>query len=451
MAIDATVVWEMRTDGSNSNGGGFKPGASGTDYSQQNAAQYALTSATSAGAGAVILHASAAADMVGNILKVVSGTNFTVGWYEIISVVVGVSITVDRDVTTGIGANGVVNVGGAVFSDSDDFYEQLIGGQTVWVKSGTYTQTASLAVSNTSPSSSLPVKISGYNVSRGDNPTGSNRPVFNCATFTFNFTSDDWRFRDIITTGTLSTVATMGTSRFYNVKFVNTSGTAARAAVRSNNTKSPVYTYCEFTSTLGIGCTNSTAIEGGRFFFCYFHDGTHGFYGSNVSLCEFLNCLFVNLSSAGIATANILTGGGIIGCTFVGNGSTGTAIDIEGTASYCTIRNNIFYNWNFGIEWASGYVNGELTDEDFNDFFNNGTDVVNIIKGDNDLALDPQFTDAGGGDYSIGTNLKAKGFPSGFPGLSTTTSYFDIGAVQRQESGVASSTSNGRFGRNHFS
>ena len=38
-----------------------------------------------------------------------------------------------------------------------------------------------------------------------------------------------------------------------------------------------------------------------------------------------------------------------------------------------------------------------------------------------------------GHNYSVGTNLKAAGFPGAFPG-SDTTGYLDIGAVQRQES-----------------
>ena len=42
MALPAATVWEVRpTAGSDTNGGGFVAGASGTDYSQQNAANSA--------------------------------------------------------------------------------------------------------------------------------------------------------------------------------------------------------------------------------------------------------------------------------------------------------------------------------------------------------------------------------------------------------------------------
>jgi hypothetical protein len=43
-------------------------------------------------------------------------------------------------------------------------------------------------------------------------------------------------------------------------------------------------------------------------------------------------------------------------------------------------------------------------------------------------------------NFSIGTNLKAKGFPGTFQGMNgNTTGYLDIGAVQRQEAGGTTS------------
>jgi len=101
--LSGLIVWEIRSNGNDNNGGGFKTGASGTDYSQQTSPQYALTSVTTAGAGATFLLASASADMVGNIAHVVSGTNFTAGFYEITSVSVGVSVTCDANICTGVG------------------------------------------------------------------------------------------------------------------------------------------------------------------------------------------------------------------------------------------------------------------------------------------------------------------------------------------------------------
>ena len=116
MAISASVVWEFESGATANmvNGGGFHTGASGTDYSQQAAAQYNLTTVTTAAANAICLSASADATMVGNIAHIISGTNFTAGWYEIISVVAGVSFTLDRTCTSAAGSLGIINIGGAL-------------------------------------------------------------------------------------------------------------------------------------------------------------------------------------------------------------------------------------------------------------------------------------------------------------------------------------------------
>ena len=45
MAIAATTVWEVRTGGAETNGGGYSSG--GTDYSQQTAAQLSVTDGAS--------------------------------------------------------------------------------------------------------------------------------------------------------------------------------------------------------------------------------------------------------------------------------------------------------------------------------------------------------------------------------------------------------------------
>lgn len=176
MALAATIVFEVRpTNGADTNSGGFKTGASGTDYSQQNSAQYALTGLTTAAANAIILTASAAADMVGNTLRITGGTNFTAGLYEITAVSVGVSITVDRNCTTAAGASGTANIGGAI---------QTIGqihtimttsntntaGLTFWVKAESgYSLSAGVTLSPNSSTGNNITQVNGYTTTRGDN------------------------------------------------------------------------------------------------------------------------------------------------------------------------------------------------------------------------------------------------------------------------------------------
>lgn len=98
MALASTIGWEIRTSGVNTNGGGFKAGASGTDWTQQDSAQYAVTDAVTDGT-TTITSASAnfGTDVVGNVLYIQGGTGaIAAGWYEIITRASSTTITVDR-------------------------------------------------------------------------------------------------------------------------------------------------------------------------------------------------------------------------------------------------------------------------------------------------------------------------------------------------------------------
>src|SRR5579863_5594377 len=112
-ALPSTTVWEVRpTVGSNTNGGGFVTGSSGTDWSQFNAAQYALTNGVTNGTTTVAT-TSASADMVGNIAYIAGGTgSITAAWYQIVSQTTGVSIVVDRSTGLTAGSGVTINIGG---------------------------------------------------------------------------------------------------------------------------------------------------------------------------------------------------------------------------------------------------------------------------------------------------------------------------------------------------
>lgn len=167
MAIGATAQWEIRSGGSANNGGFYTSG--GTDWSQQTAAQYALTGVTTSAANAILLTASAASDMVGNGARIVSGTSFTVGFYEVISVVPGVSITLDRTCSTAAASGGVVNIGGAI-SRLGDAGSAFVAGNKVWVN-GSFTLSAIDTVS-AAGTITLPITIEGYGTTRGDGYQG---------------------------------------------------------------------------------------------------------------------------------------------------------------------------------------------------------------------------------------------------------------------------------------
>ena len=87
MAISSAIVLEIRTGGSDNNGGGFVTGASGTDYSQQDSSQATLTTASTVNSTTTIIDVDSgdytcSDNDVGNLLQITGGTA-TAGFYEI--------------------------------------------------------------------------------------------------------------------------------------------------------------------------------------------------------------------------------------------------------------------------------------------------------------------------------------------------------------------------------
>lgn len=145
MALNAAIVWEVRTTGADTNGGGFKTGATGTDWSQQNAAQYAVTDGVTAGTTTITsITANFGTDVVGNVIYVAGGTgSVAAGWYEIISRTNSTTIVVDRSTGLTAGTGVTLNIGGALASPGQ---ASALGvdGNKYYIKAGTYTITSSI-------------------------------------------------------------------------------------------------------------------------------------------------------------------------------------------------------------------------------------------------------------------------------------------------------------------
>jgi hypothetical protein len=413
MALASTTVWECRANAtaSNVNGGGFNPsntgnsGGPGTDWSQQTAAQYNLTAGSAAGVGATLAYAAAAVDMCGNIAHLVSGTNCTTGLYEIVSVVAGVSITLDRNCTTGVTANAAVNVGGAMslqstagFTDSN-FFNALIAGNKVWMRGGATNNIYSIAgqmnMNTATGTATANIAIEGYASTRGDRPTGSTRPTYKNTVSNFIFNTDT-NLTSIIFTGNISSQVVNSPNRglFLFCSFIATSTTANAVACFGQ----PYGTFinCEFVSYRGIGFQHNNDVQITN---CYFHDSDIGIVnannGSNYGIV-YSNNIFDSMVTAGIKYTNASTAGDVIqGNTFFGGigNKTGTGIIIATGSGHRSIFNNIFYGLSTGISVAdaSGLLQGTSMWSNWNDFFSNTTDVSNITKGAQDVALDPKF------------------------------------------------------------
>src|SRR5947209_15754292 len=121
MAISANTVFEIRTTGSDNNGGGFVTGASGTDFSQQDTAQVNIDNATittSITTTTVTFSAGytpTAAD-IGNIVQFLTGTNVTAGFYQI-TAQTATTWTLDRTpLSAGTTTNATAKMGGGLAS-----------------------------------------------------------------------------------------------------------------------------------------------------------------------------------------------------------------------------------------------------------------------------------------------------------------------------------------------
>lgn len=188
MALNSAIQFEVRQGGSDTNGGGFKSGASGTDWTLQDAAQYSVTDAVTAGTTTITsVTASFGTDVVGNTLYIQGGTgSISANWYEITSRTNSTTIVVDRSTGLSTGTGATLKIGGAfatpgvLHSVAGGVGGQLVSGQKGWVK---YNATAMQCTTSTSGpagpltiTSAVAFSLEGYDQTRGDR-TG-NRPSY---------------------------------------------------------------------------------------------------------------------------------------------------------------------------------------------------------------------------------------------------------------------------------
>lgn len=437
MALATKIVWEIRpTVGADTNGGGYKTGASGTDYSQQTSPQYALTGIASAGAGATILYASAAANMVGNVAQVISGTNFTTGFYEIISVSVGVSITFDRSVCTGVGASGVINIGGAL-ATLNIIASVAVGSNTIYVKdTGTLNVSSTLSLSQASGGTSSDTNGSlsfiGYTTTRGDNGkvtwTTSTNSI-NLITFTggSGFLFANFTFTTTASIKGACLFITNNGGNTYNTTCNNcvfdgfTYAVSALAYGNTNYFSQLMMRSCEIKNCTTAGIANGNGVSCIN---CYIHDNAMGIQmvggGFNATTCLLCRTILYNNSGNGLDVAdqpimvNVISS--IIdknadGIQFHSVSSVGAILFVQNTI----IENNTGYGININVNPTSF---GFFYQFQNNALRNNTTANYNNATADaSDITLTAEcFTSASTGDFSLnstaggGAACKAAGY-----------------------------------------
>ena len=380
MALHADTVWEVRTTGNANNGGGYHS-SGGSDYSQQDSPQLTLNDIVTNGTTTVTSATGGfTAAMVGNIINIL-----TKGRFEIVGYTDTNTITIDRIATAGSGLTA--NVGGAVIS-LEDIDNVIVAGNTVWIKAGTYTSTTSIAT--TAGSTTVIVTIEGYNSARGDDPTGDNRPLL--ASGAQSFTIGSYTFvKHLRITITQVSGVQVSSAWMINCKVTQT----------ANNANAITATYatlidCEISSTGTIAYAVYDNPGPVKMHGCYVHDSYYGIGGVNtagnvIEFCVMDTCTYGIQLLVNGRSYNTIKNNVFYNCT--------DAIYLNQTAFDNVIMNNIFNAGVDGIHFTATSPDNWL---DYNDFYgNSGNDVTNISKGEHDIAVDPQFVNAAGGNFSL--------------------------------------------------
>ena len=434
MAMSAAIIWDIRSTatGAMLNGGGFKGGASGTDYSQQDTAQWNNTDLTCelGSTNVVSLLSTFTSATVGNVMHITAGTNMTIGWYEITAYVDANTVTLDRTPSPSIaGTAGTFYIGGSLnirSSIDDDFFEQLVAGQTVYIKDGDYLLGESISLSVAKGTAANPITVAGWTATRGDTPTGIARPEISASNKGCHF-GDYFIIKNIRFNCTGTTNCTVDVSgQIHNCKALNSSADADRFGF--NLGTNGVIENCESQSTNGIAinCGGASVISG-----CYVHNSSVGITSSGSAAPLVINCI-IDTCATGILLAGGCVRSYLLGNTLYGAETpAGTAINL-GASSNNTILNNIIYGFVTGVSATTENSTNYL---DYNVYYNTTTENTNTTEGAHGSTdTDPAFTDAANADFRVGVAMKALGFPSAFNGAhASCISYVDPGAVQRVE------------------
>lgn len=399
MAFNAATQWEFQTTGDNTNGGGFYNATPGTsvDLALANTPVTFTDLVIDAATNTNITSAArpfTTAD-AGNIINITSGVNFTVQRVQIVSVS-GAIATCDKAVGTTSSTGGNGKMGGAFAIPTAALLQLSIVGNTIWMKTGTYALTESFDPGAGTWGWYAPKIISGYNTTRGDNPTGTNRPVI--AAGAYAVTNGRYNImKNIIITGTSDPLFNIYyNSTGINCKVTNQSTSADRVAIRFDGNYMAT---CDASSVSGMALFHTSA---GIVRLNRLHDSRTGCSMGNANESVLCDNIIHNCSTYGLKLTNYDQR--VVGNTLYGS-STPYGIGINGSGNhyYQVITDNIIYGWATGINNTTNDVT--ITSSERNNFYNNSTDVVNFTKGSSDIALDPQFVSAG----SIGSDLCTNG------------------------------------------
>jgi len=436
MALTDNTVWEIRTSGADTNGGGFLSGATGTDRSQQDAAFAVLSAASVIHSTTTQINVSvgdftvSAAD-VGNILQITGGTA-TAGFYQITVIdVPNNRWTLDR--SAGTAGQTVVGAMGGALASVSKIGAVAVTRNIIWVKAGTYTITsATINVAGGTFSNSTQIMIEGYNATRGDLGT---RPLFlasGIATFTFfSLAGSSATISNIEMDGAglASSRGTNSVAIVYRCKVSNCTNAAYQGA--SGNL---------VIDSIATGCSTQIPFQGGDYINCIAHDNTVTGFSLSAAGHTAIRCISESNSTAG-SDGFILSASkaGCYNCVAYNNARDGFRV----TGASNALDNNIAES-NVGSGFLVNNVDSIFLRN--NATYGNSTafslGTGKFVSNVNSVAgVTSFFTNAAGQDFTLNNTASAGALAraAGYPGalIIGGTGYLDIGALQHQDTGGA--------------
>ena len=428
MAIASTCVWEVRSGGSDQNGGGFVAGA-GTDYSQQNAAQVAVADAVANGTTTLTsATAGFTAAAVGNVVYLAGGTGSLAGTRRQIVTYNG-PMSVNVDATVPVGTGLTARVGGCLAT----LKEVSLYAQDGNVCYGTGTQNLGATVNPWNSG-----RIEGYATTRGDGglwthtgtaavpmiqttiPNGSTLMAFANLDLNANSTATKCFFE-----------ATQTNTGHTNCTYRN----ATSHGFHDSHYGSPSCVDCKFTGNGGGGYVRDPGLGGlAAFSACKFAGNGGGGCISNSATIQAIACTATGNTGVGILQSFAAGTAHIERCTAFGNTSHGFTYG----------RGGFQYEFSQRCINCISYGNGGYG------FYNPasspqfGLQLINCAGGSNTSGFSAQgsaqqkacvtltanpFANSGTGDFSLNATAGGGAACRG-TGLPTLT---DIGAVQHAD------------------
>ena len=401
MTIAYSTDWEIRTTGDYSNGGGFNRESGGTDYTQQDVAQLALTDCATSGVGSTTLTSATGgftAAMVGNIINLSAGTNLTANWYEITAYTDTNTVTIDRAPDDGVGgvSGATGKVGGAMSWPPPDVTD---GGPNVsynkfWIKHGTYTLTNTTISAENGPISLDNASVEGFENVRGD--MGS-KPVFSAGTQVPS-----------IGTAIFRTATSFNGIHITNIKIDGVDNTRTFSGFTLTDYRNFVQ-HCE-----AVNCQTGFAGNNNSARFCKASNCQTGFASFKTEFCVAHDCTSVGINNYINEAYHCIVYNCPIGYYMNGGADTVRCIadncssyGIYHYASYGNSLENLVTNCGTGI-----FFRGIGLSSDKNYLYNNSADVVygsnnpinRYVSYDSTSITSDPYTDSANGDYTINNN-----------------------------------------------